>query len=379
MVIKAKFVYTPHRILVDHGIRIENHRISSLERISNIKERAYYYPLIVPGFIDLHTHGIAGYDTMSVKTDDLEAMAKAYLDHGVTSFLPTTVSHIGEKIIEVVDKLVSYISKEKKGAFAKIVGIHLEGPYLSVEKKGAQNPKYIRKIDEEELKKFVERSKGFLKLITLAPEAVKPKKAEEIMRYLRKNGVRISLGHSNATFDEAMKMVDFGATHATHVFNGMRGFNHREPGVVGAVLLDDRVTCEIIADLVHLHPMTLRLIYRLKGPEKIVAISDSISATDLEDGEYELGGLKVMVKDGVARLEDGTLAGSILTLDRALKNLVKVVGIPLIDALKFMTSNPARELGLHDVGEIRVGNRADLVCLDENLDLLDTFVNGMKR
>ena len=376
MVIKAKIMYTPHRILFDTGVRIEDGRITSVERIENLKESPIYCPILVPGFIDVHTHGIEGYDTMDSDVEDFRTMAKAYLKHGVTAFLPTTVSYDRERILKVIDTVVDCISSGHVGASSKILGIHLEGPYLSLEKKGAQNPRYIRKIDEDEIKEFLKRARGYLKIITLAPEASPSK---ETMDYLKREGVIISLGHTNSTYEEAMELIDMGATHATHTFNGMRGFGHREPGIVGAVLMDERVTCEMIADLVHLHPLTLKLIYELKGAEKTVAISDSISATGLEDGEYELGGLKVIVKNGIARLENGALAGSTLTLDRALKNLVEAVGIPLKDALKMMTSTPARELKAEGMGEIKVGNWADLVCLDESLNVLDVFVNGVRR
>jgi len=213
-------------------------------------------------------------------------------------------------------------------------------------------------------------------MVTLAPEV---NQAIEAIRFLLKKGIAASLGHTNATYKETMRGINAGAKHVAHIFNGMRAYHHREPGVVGAVLLDNRVTCELIADLVHLHPQTIELIYRLKGSEKMVLVSDSMGATGLGDGKYLLGGEKVTVKEAVACLADDSLAGSTLTLDKALKNMVNIVGIPFKDALRMATYNAAREISREkSIGSISKGKMADLVVLDKSLQVIATFVEGEK-
>lgn len=315
----------------------------------------------VPGFIDIHTHGYGGIDVNYVKSEkDLHKLSTLLVRHGVTAYLPATVSFPIDKLLEVAEIICS-AAKEQKGA--EILGMYAEGPYLNKEKAGAQNPEYLRMPNVDEVKKLYKASGGLMKIMALAPELPG---SLAVIRELTRMGVVVSAAHTNATFAEAMRSFDAGIKLCTHLFNGMRSFHHREPGIAAAALLRDDVYVEFIGDLIHLHPGTITLIRKTKPSDKIIAITDSISAAGLPDGEYILGGLRIVVKDGISRLkETGGLAGSTLTLDRALRNLVFKVGIPLGEALRYMTANPASLLGLSDRGVIRPGYRADIVLLDE--------------
>lgn len=242
-----------------------------------------------------------------------------------------------------------------------ILGIYLEGPYFSSVKRGAHLEDFFRKFDQEELQSILEDSMNLIKVVFLAPEIGE---SEPILKFLKDKRIIIALGNSNANYIEAKKSITFGATLATHTFNGMRDFNHREAGIIGAVLTDDRVYCELIADCVHVHPAAIKLLVKTKGSEKIILVSDSMMATGLSDGEYTLSNQTVIVKDGIATLKNGTLAGSTLTLNKAIYNMVYKVGIPLVDAIKMATLNPARALGIFNKGSIEIGNDADLVIFD---------------
>jgi len=375
----AEKIYTPFELWDKSCVLIAEGKIIGIKKQEKVDVSKYDMirfenSMIVPGFIDIHTHGVVGHDSMETDIEIFNEESKFYAKHGVTSFVPTTMTQSKKDTILAIKTIreASYL----KMPGAKIVGIHLEGPYFNLEKKGAQPAKYIRDVDLEELQDFIKASNNFVAIVALAPEV---KKALEAIRFLSENGITTSLGHTNATYEEANRGIHAGATHATHIFNGMRPYHHREPGVVGAVLLNNGVTCELIADLVHLHPQTIELIYKLKGPDRMVLISDSMGATGLSDGDYSLGGENVVVKDSVARLEDGSLAGSTLTLDKALRNIVTIVGIPFKDALSMITYNPAREISLErNIGSISIGKIADLVVLDESLKVKATFVEGKK-
>lgn len=375
----AEKIYTPFELWDKSCVLIAEGKIIGIKKQEEVDVSEYDMirfenSMIVPGFIDIHTHGVVGHDSMETDIEIFNKESKFYAKHGITSFVPTTMTQSKKDIILAIETIRKASDLKMNGA--KIVGIHLEGPYFNLEKKGAQPAKYIRDVDLEELQDFIKASNNFVVIVALAPEV---KKALEAIRFLSENGITSSLGHTNATYEEAIRGINAGAKHATHIFNGMRAYHHREPGVVGAVLLNNRVTCELIADLVHLHPQTIELIYKLKGPDKMVLISDSMGATGLSDGDYSLGGEKVVVKDSVACLEDGSLAGSTLTLDKALRNVVTIVGIPFKDALRMITYNPAREISLErNIGSISIGKIADLVVLDESLKVKATFVEGKK-
>lgn len=254
-----------------------------------------------------------------------------------------------------------------------MLGAHLEGPFLSPEKPGAQIVENIRTPSKEEFDELLNASKKSIKLITIAPEVPG---AIELIKHASSLGVTVSLGHSNAKYEEALAGIKAGASHATHLFNAMRAYHHREPGILGAVLENPKVSVELIMDLVHVHPSIIRLVCKLKPNDKVISVTDAIRATDMPDGVYK-NRYELHVKNGEARLPDGTLAGSTLTLDKALHNLVFKLGIPLKDAVTMMTVNPAKDIRVDDeIGSIKVGKSADLVILDKNLNVMKTIVGG---
>ncbi|OYT62853.1 MAG: N-acetylglucosamine-6-phosphate deacetylase [Thermofilum sp. ex4484_15] len=376
--IKVSVIITPHEVLRDVYVLVDEVKgvIKGLyhSEPSGVRElEEYPEGIMIPGMIDLHIHGAYGRDVSEGEVEALEGIAMNLVKHGVTSFLPTIVTSPLPTIEKALKSVKEALRRGIKGA--KILGVHLEGPYLNPERAGAQPLEYLREPNLVEFTKLYEASSGLFKRITIAPEL---KGSLEILREARKKGVLVSLGHSNATYKETVKAIDEGAILATHLFNGMRPFHHREPGMVGAFLERGDTYVEVIADLIHLHKATLRLVYYCKGCERIVLVTDSIAATGLPDGIYNLGTREVIVKGGVCRLRDGTLAGSTLTMDRALRNMVKEVGVPLRETVKMATYNPARLIGEGGIGEITVGSKADIVILDRSLRVVATYVEGVK-
>ena len=378
MVVSAGLLLTPETSLRGASVIIEN---GVIKEVAAGAESALGGEVIkceecaaAPGFIDVHTHGYGGVDVTAVKSErELEKLSSMLVKHGVTTYLAATVSSPLDRLIELAEIVRSAAGIDVAGA--ELAGVYFEGPYLSREKAGAQNPEYLRPPNVSEIRELYRAYGGLMRVMALAPELPGSLAA---VRELCRLGVIASAAHTNATFDDAMKAFDAGVKLCTHIFNGMRGFHHREPGIATAALLRDDVYVELIADLIHLHPGTIALVHRTKPSDKVIAITDSISATGLPDGEYELGGLRIVVRDGISRLkESGRLAGSTLTLDRALRNLVFEVGIPLREALKYMTKNPAELLGLKDRGVLRPGYRADIVLLDcRTLEVRCVIVKG---
>ena len=257
---------------------------------------------------------------------------------------------------------------------ARVLGIHLEGPWISREFKGAQNERFIVPPTAESVATILAEGNGAVKIVTLAPELPG---AERAMQTLRGQGICISIGHTGAGYEQALRAVELGATHVTHCFNGMTGLHHRQPGVAGAALLCDQLFAELIADGVHVHPDVMRLLIRVKGRERVMLITDSMSATELSDGTYALGGQEVYVRDGRASLQDGTLAGSTLTLDRAVRNVVHLCGVALHDAVYMASAVPAQAIGLGDrKGQIRPGYDADFTILDAKLRPVQVMVGS---
>lgn len=331
---------------------------------------------LAPGFIDIHNHGNSGFDAMDASAEALEAMSDFHLRRGVTGFLATTMTNSREDIGKAIKNAAECVEKRVCQG-AGLFGLYLEGPYFCMEKKGAQPAKHIRKPDTAELLEMLELGKGIVKVVSLAPEL---EGACEAVSLLKSKGITVSVGHSNATFEETMKGINSGATEATHLYNGMRSFSHRDPGIIGACLLDDRVFCEIICDGIHISPSAMELAVKMKGRNKIILISDAMRAAGLKDGEYDLGGQTVTVRGNDARLADGTLAGSTLTLDRAVKNMVKLVGVPLADAVCMASLNPARNIGISNrKGSIEAGKDADLILFDENIDIRRVWIGGEER
>lgn len=327
--------------------------------------------LLIPGMIDVHIHGAKNYDMMDGSTESIQAVSMACAETGCTSFLVTSVSSSLEDLIQMIRQTKKVIGKEKG---AKIAGIHLEGPYLNIEKKGMQNPAHLRHPDLKEMKKIFDEADGLIKMVTIAPELPG---GIELIDFLKKRGVVVAIAHSNATYEEAQNAFEKGASHITHCFNAMPTIHHRAPGLVAAALENDSISVQAIVDGVHLHPGIVRLIHKIKGPDKMVLTTDALQAMGVGDGEYIFGGHQVTVTEGVARLQDGTLASSTVTMNKSLR-LSNEFGINLQDTIQMATSTPAAILGMKNLGRIEKGYTADLVLLDEKFEVLNTWINGKK-
>jgi N-acetylglucosamine-6-phosphate deacetylase len=325
--------------------------------------------LLVPGMIDVHIHGANGFDMMDGTEQSIQEVSKACASSGCTSFLATSVSSTLEDLLEMIRSVKRVIGHE---VGAKIAGIHLEGPYLNPKRKGMQNEKYLRHPNLDEMNLIFQEAGSLIKMVTIAPELPG---GMELISFLKEKGVVIAIAHSDATYEEAKQAFASGASHVTHCFNGMRPIHHRDPGVIVAAFEEKHVSLQAIVDNVHLHPAIIRLMHTLKGPEGMVLITDALQAMGLGDGNYMFGGHHVTVSEGVARLKDGTLASSTVTMNEALRYTVET-GIPLIDAVKMASTTPANILELQRKGTITTGYDADLVLLDDEFKVLWTMVDG---
>jgi N-acetylglucosamine-6-phosphate deacetylase len=269
----------------------------------------------------------------------------------------------------------SFVSEFKKGLpGAQALGIHLEGPFMNLEKKGAQNPDWIRNPSVDEAKQYLKAGEGWIKQMTMAPELPN---AEEVARLYRGAGVSLAIGHSNADYDTAVRALNSHWTHITHTYNAQTGLHHRRPGVVGAVMGSDEITAELIVDLIHVHPGAIRAMLRCIGSDRIVLVTDAMEAAGLPDGEYHLLGAKVVVSGGKATQEDGTIAGSSAVLNKCVRNMHHAVSVPLSDAIKMASLNPARVIGeAGKRGSLQAGKQADLVVIDRDVNVYLTMVNG---
>ena len=318
------------------------------------------------GFIDIHIHGSAGYDVMDGTKEALDGMAQSLLQTGTTSFLATTMT-MSE---EAINQALIAVQEHKYTKDAKVLGVHLEGPFINESKHGAQNPQYIQKPNF----KLIEPYMDIVKMITLAPEV---EGGEEFIKYMKENypHVLLSVGHSDASYEVTKKSFSWGISHSTHLFNAMNPLHHREPGIVGAVLENEQVSCEIIADMIHVHPLFFNILYKLKK-EQLLLVTDAMRAGCMHCGEYDLGGQKVVVTEGEARLKDGTLAGSVLKLNEALKNFYEHTDISLPELIAMVTTLPAKKLGL-EVGELKEEYPADLVLFDEEFNVEIVVIDGV--
>lgn len=325
---------------------------------------------IIPGLIDEHIHGSNGDDVMNATPSSLLNIAKSILQDGVTSFCPTTMTMAKHNIIEALKNITDCIN-QKNNDSAKIIGAHLEGPFISAKYKGAQNGKDIIKCNVDDFKDFLEAC-PYIKEVTLAYE----EKGQRLLSFLKNHHITASIGHSDCKSDLLIEGINNGITCATHTYNAMRPLHHREIGIVGTVLLDDRINAELICDLIHVSPNAIKLLYKCKK-EKIILITDSMEARHLNKGIYSLGGQKVIVKDGVARLKDGTLAGSTLTLNKALYNFMNVLNLKFNQVIDYATINPAKNLNLDKlIGSIEEGKNADFTIIDDEFNVYATIVNG---
>ncbi|MGA2821566.1 MAG: N-acetylglucosamine-6-phosphate deacetylase [Anaerolineales bacterium] len=325
--------------------------------------------LVIPGLIDLHIHGCDGHDTMDATPEAQRGMGFFLAQHGVTSYLPTTVAASAECVMAAIRNVAA---TPPAAGEASPLGINLEGPYINPAHAGAQPVQHIRPPDWSEFETWL--AAGPVRMMTVAPELVG---AVNLIEGGLARGVAFAVGHSGATYEQVVAAADHGLGHATHVFNAMVGLHHRDPGCVGAVLDDDRIIAQIIVDEVHVHPAVVRLLLRVKGVRRTVLISDAMRAAGLPDGDYDLGGDTICVRGGVARTTHGGLAGSTLMLDQALRNVIRLSGLTLVQALPMATSVPAAALGLTErKGSLAAGADADIVLLDESLQVRLTLVAG---
>ena len=325
--------------------------------------------ILAPGFVDIHMHGLLGQDAMY--DGSIEPMAMAEPRFGTTSFCPASITAVDEEIRAYMKQIHNAMGLQRG---ARVLGAYLEGPFLAEPTRGGHDAALLSDPQPEHYLRMVQGYEKDVARITLAPERAG---GDELVKMLSEQGITVSIGHSAATYEEAVHSFDLGIRSTTHTCNGMIPLHHRTPGVLCAVLNDERVKAEIIVDLHHVHPRVIELIYRCKGVSGCYFCTDSLEATGLSDGVYHNGNdpRPVIVKDGIA-LKDGGLAGSTLTMDRGLRNLVNGVGIPLEDALRMGTRNPADVLGCRDIGRIEPGACADFVLLDEKLEVQATYVRG---
>jgi len=329
--------------------------------------------LVSPGFIDIHVHGGNG---ITFGEGDL---AEGLVDYskwvpssGVTGFLTSITGSSPEELVEKIQVLVVEFEKGLPGA--RGLGIHLEGPFMNIEKKGAQNPDWIRNPSLEETEMYLSAGKGWIKQVTIAPELPG---AEKVAARFSEAGVTVAIGHSTADYETAVKAMDSYWTLVTHTYNAQTGFHHREPGIVGAVLTSENVTAELIADLVHVHPGAMKALVRCVGSDRVVLVTDAMEAAGLPDGVYHLLGAKVIVKGGKATQEDGTIASSTALVNQCVRNMNQAVGVKLEDAVKMASINPTRVIGVSELlGSLEIGKQADLTVVDEDLNVYMTMVNG---
>ena len=374
--------FTPTSELADAGILIRDGVIEAIGPRSGFTmapgscEVSATDKTAAPGFIDVHIHGAGGHDVMEASETALRAIARTIGANGTTSFLATTVTADPEAICKSSEGIARYIGLQHQATItgAEVLGIHFEGPFISSIRRGVHPPEWIKLPSAEWLGRFVSAAAGNARLITLAPELLG---AIPCIDAARKAGMVVGMGHTDATYEQARAAVARGAHHAIHTFNAMRPFSHRDPGVIGAVLTSPDITAELIADGVHVDETAMRVLLQAKGAAGVILISDGISATGMPDGNYQLGGFEITVSGGVCRNSEGRLAGSTLTLDRALRNIVGLA-VSLADALRMLTLNPATLLGIeHKKGILHADADADIVLLDEQLRVTQVFARGL--
>ncbi len=360
--------------LLNNGNKFEN---AALEFENKIKNITFNFPgqegidlngmYISPGYVDVHIHGVNGFDASEPSFETYRGMEEFLYSKGVTSFLPSTVSIPHKDIMQVIQTIREYM---KENPDTSVSGVHLEGPFFNIERKGAQNPDYIRSPSDSEIND-IKNNSDVVRIISLAPELDNCVKA---IKEFSAAGINVSIGHTKCNYAQSMEALNHGANRFTHLFNAMNPIHHRDIGTVGAGLMSDAYV-ELICDLIHLSPEAIKMVYKIKDKDKIVLITDAMRATGLEPGMYDLGGLEVFVSNQDARLKDGSLAGSVLTMDKAVKNTVKASGQSPAEVLKASTINPAKSAGI-DAGILDIGKASDFVILDSDLNIISTVKNG---
>lgn len=375
-------IYAENGIIDDGFIKMTGMNIEAIGWMHNYRtdEQAVIIDLqghnVIPGLIDIHIHGTSGADVMDGEIASLETIVGALPQEGTTSFLATTMTQSDDHISQALKNAANFIKNHQQPGQAEVLGVHLEGPFVNPSMAGAQPVDFIVLPEISLFEKWQKLAEGTIKLVTLAPEQ---KGGLELIQHLKQHGVVISIGHSNATFAQVQKAMAAGATQVTHLFNQMKGLHHREPGVAGAALLLEELYAELIVDGIHVCPEMIQLAYQSKKSEKLILITDSMRAKCLQNGNYDLGGQLVIVKDGTAELQNGTLAGSVLKLDDAMKNMLHYCDdCTLEDVINMTSRNPAKQLNIsHRKGSIAVGKDADIVVLDDHYEVLMTFCRGV--
>jgi N-acetylglucosamine-6-phosphate deacetylase len=367
------------RMVVEGGHVVEIFARSDNQLFSGASLWDFCDGVIVPGCIDLHIHGNAGYDVMDERAEALPAIERMLSRHGVTGYFPTTVTAPLDSTLRALERFADAIERCSKqngdrAVSAIPLGIHLEGPFISHARRGVHPPELLLAVKIETFERFWQASRGHIRMMTIAPEL---DGAIDLIRTAVARGVCVSLGHSDADFSVTESAIAAGASHATHIFNAMRPLAHRDPGILGAVLTDSRVSADMIVDGIHLDPAIVKLVARCKGPEGTVLITDATAATGMPEGRYRLGSIDVDVKNGSCTF-DGKLAGSILTMDRAVRNLTLFAGWTQAEAVAAATRNPARLARLLNKGELKPGADADFLVLNNKGEVMKTFIRGVE-
>jgi len=372
-------IVTPFRIIPNGTVIVEGKKIAAIGRTAEVvvPKGMRTYDLdgmtLTPGYIDLLVHGGGGYGFADMSREAVEHISEHFFKHGTTGLLAALYSKPEADMVADVGRIAEFCSTKNSNVW----GMHLEGPFINKKWHGAMKVEYLWQPSVEGWNKLHAASHGYIRLMTLAPEL--PGMAD-VMRAAAKNGVVLSIGHSAAMFEEVLMAIDNGAAHITHMFNAMTPFHHRQPSVAVAALLQNELKVELIADGFHVHPAVMKLIYKIKGDGGIILITDAIRASGMPDGEYTFMYQKIIVREKKAYLENGTLAGSTLTMEAAVKNMVELVGVPLTDAVRMASLNGAKVLGLeHKKGILAVGKDADLVVLDKDFDVQMTIYEGAVR
>lgn len=328
--------------------------------------------LLIPGLIDVHFHGCAGSDFCDATPEALHTIAAEELMYGVTTICPASMTLPEDELLTIFENAAAFAKAPKKEPLARLKGIHLEGPFISPAKKGAQNEDFIKKPETAMFQQLQEASGNLIKLITIAPEV------DGALDFIESHSslVHISLGHTSSNYETAMRAFERGASHMTHLYNAMPGLTHREPGPIGAAIDSENVMVEVICDGIHIHPAIIRATFKLFGDERVILVSDSMRAAGMKDGSYTLGGQEVTVEGRFARLKDGTIAGSVTNLMECMRTAVSM-GIPLESAVKGATINPARSIGIDEqYGSIEEGKFADCLLLDPESLAIKTIILG---
>lgn len=379
LALTAKALYTPLEklerpvVLMDDGSIVKLGPQTATEIPAGCKVQDFPDCVLAPGLVDMHTHGAAGVDVMEADADGQSRIEKFLVRHGVTTYFPTTITAPMDKILASLERLANAVEKgATNSGRTQPIGIHIEGPFLSHARKGMHPEGDLQKPTLKSFNQMWEASRGQIRVMTIAPEL---DGALEVIAEASKRGVCVSIGHSDADIDQARKGVAAGGRHATHTFNAMRPLDHRKPGILGEVLTNKNLSAEIIADGIHLNPAVIRLVTLAKGEERTVLVTDATSATGMPDGKYMLGHCEIEVKDGMCTYQ-GTLAGSILTLDQAVRNVMNFADWDLQKSVRAATLNPAKTAGAKNKGILKPGADADLVVFTPNGNVKATVVRG---